>query len=179
MIGPDGNLIPDLAGKLPGRGVWCDPKRDALIKAVTKGLFARSLKSDVLHKPGQTPQAFADGIEKALRQRVLAALGLARRSGRMTIGSEATLKLLAKHGTRTDTKSKSHDLIFFSPDTSERTTRELIRAASAAEINVSSLLETSEISGAIGLNGVQVIALLPSAIGLLTDVKRLTACRGL
>ena len=29
VLAPDGQVVPDLAGKLPGRGIWVTPRRDA------------------------------------------------------------------------------------------------------------------------------------------------------
>ena len=45
--GPDGNLVPDISEKLPGRGVWVLATSEALNKAIKTGGFKRGLKSDV------------------------------------------------------------------------------------------------------------------------------------
>ena len=47
VAGPDGVIVPDLARKLPGRGVWvrCSPVDVAT--AVTRKAFAKSLKRTV------------------------------------------------------------------------------------------------------------------------------------
>ena len=43
-VGPGGQIAPDLAEKLPGRGIWVSADRAALEKAAAKGLFARAAK---------------------------------------------------------------------------------------------------------------------------------------
>ena len=45
---PDGNIVPDAAGKLPGRGLWVEASRDAVNKAVEKKLFSRAAKASVI-----------------------------------------------------------------------------------------------------------------------------------
>ncbi|HET6224250.1 MAG TPA: DUF448 domain-containing protein, partial [Dongiaceae bacterium] len=38
VVGPDGVLVPDVAGRLPGRGLWVKAQRDVLAAAVAKRL---------------------------------------------------------------------------------------------------------------------------------------------
>ncbi|MGH6930578.1 MAG: DUF448 domain-containing protein, partial [Dongiaceae bacterium] len=40
VIGPSGEIVPDVWGKLPGRGLWVKSDRAALESAVAKNLFA-------------------------------------------------------------------------------------------------------------------------------------------
>ena len=42
VVGPDGTVVPDVAGKLPGRGMYVSADRAAITKAATKGLFSRA-----------------------------------------------------------------------------------------------------------------------------------------
>ena len=87
--GPDGTLVPDVAAKLPGRGVWVEASRAAVDTAVKKGLFARSLKASIT-----TPADLADRIEALLEARCLAQIGLARRSGALAVGFDQVRALL-------------------------------------------------------------------------------------
>ena len=80
---PDGAVIPDLARKLPGRGVWVAATREAVEQAVKRNAFARSAKTPL--KPAAD---LAEQVASLLRQRLLAGLGLARRSGDLTFGFE-------------------------------------------------------------------------------------------
>src|SRR4051812_10985748 len=44
---PDGQVVPDAAAKLPGRGLWVEASKDAVNKAVEKKLFSRAAKTQV------------------------------------------------------------------------------------------------------------------------------------
>jgi len=52
VVAPDGRLVADVAGRLPGRGLWLTPRRDILALAVTKRLFARAARQAVLVEDG-------------------------------------------------------------------------------------------------------------------------------
>ncbi|PZQ56833.1 MAG: RNA-binding protein [Phenylobacterium zucineum] len=83
VAGPDGLVVPDLARKLPGRGVWVAADRASVATAAKKGLFARSAKAPLKAAPD-----LPDQVAALLRARLLSALGLARRSGDLTSGFE-------------------------------------------------------------------------------------------
>ena len=83
VAGPDGQVVPDLARKLPGRGLWVAADRASVETAARKGLFARAAKARVIASPD-----LPDLVEKLLRARVLSALGLARKAGDLTSGFE-------------------------------------------------------------------------------------------
>lgn len=79
--GPDGALVPDVAAKLPGRGVWVRADRDSINLAVKKNGFARGLKGAI--KP---PADLADQTQALIERRCLDFLGLAKRAGALAIG---------------------------------------------------------------------------------------------
>src|SRR5690348_15706739 len=83
VVGPDGELVPDVACDLPGRGLWLLPRRDALERAVTKRLFSRAAHAAVMVPPG-----LAGRVELLLAQRCCETIGLARRSGLAVAGFE-------------------------------------------------------------------------------------------
>src|SRR5580692_4723587 len=86
VAGPGGQVTPDLARKLPGRGIWVAASREAVGTAAKKGLFARAAKAKLIAPPG-----LADQVERLLHQRLLSALGLARKAGELTFGFERVL----------------------------------------------------------------------------------------
>jgi predicted RNA-binding protein YlxR (DUF448 family) len=83
VAGPDGVVVPDLARKLPGRGLWVAATRASVEAAAKKGLFARAAKAKVT-----APAGLADQVEMLLKRRLLAGLGLAKRAGDLTSGFE-------------------------------------------------------------------------------------------
>jgi predicted RNA-binding protein YlxR (DUF448 family) len=83
VIGPQDAVAPDLARKLPGRGLWVAADRASVTTAARKGLFARSAKRKVT-----APADLADQVEKLLVRRLLAGLGRARKAGDLISGFE-------------------------------------------------------------------------------------------
>src|SRR6185437_2278785 len=51
VVGPEDRLVPDVAGKLPGRGMWVGAERAKLSLAVDKHLFARAARRAVKVEP--------------------------------------------------------------------------------------------------------------------------------
>lgn len=90
VAGPDGQAVPDLARKLPGRGMWVAADRASVTQAAKKGLFARAAKAKVT-----APADLADQVESLLRARLLSGLGLARRAGDLTSGFEKVSSTIA------------------------------------------------------------------------------------
>jgi hypothetical protein len=86
VAAPDGGVAPDVARKLPGRGLWVAAQRTSVETAAKKGLFARAAKAPLKAAPD-----LADQVERLLRARLLAALGLARKAGELTFGYERVL----------------------------------------------------------------------------------------
>lgn len=90
VAGPDGMVVPDLARKLPGRGIWVGADRDSVTTAAKKGLFSRAAKTKLT-----APPDLADQVETLLARRVLDSLGLARKSGSIISGFEKVIAALA------------------------------------------------------------------------------------
>ncbi len=95
VIGPDGGVVPDLAGKLPGRGIWVSADRQALEQASKRKLFARAAR-----KPVQVPEALPDLVHDLLTRRVIDLISLARKSGQAVGGYEKVRDWLAKGDAR-------------------------------------------------------------------------------
>lgn len=91
VVGPDGQVVPDVAGKLPGRGMWVGATRDAIEVAARKKLFSRAAKQQVT-----VPEGLPDMVEGLLARRVCELLALARKSGDAVAGYEKVKEWLAK-----------------------------------------------------------------------------------
>lgn len=91
VAGPDGTVVPDILGKLPGRGVYVAADRAALQRAVDKKLFARGLKQQVT-----VPADLVDAVERQLARRVVDLISLARKSGAAVAGYEKVKTWLDK-----------------------------------------------------------------------------------
>ena len=89
--GPDGEIVPDLEQRLPGRGVWVTCDRKTLEKAVKTKAFGRSLHSDV-----SVPADLTDRLDVMLLRRAGDALALANKAGRLTSGFQQVDAALEK-----------------------------------------------------------------------------------
>src|SRR5438445_7034317 len=81
VVGPEGEVVPDLARCLPGRGMWVRAERSAVERATAKNLFAKAARASV-----RAPADLPERVERLLLERVLADLGRARRAGRAVAG---------------------------------------------------------------------------------------------
>jgi predicted RNA-binding protein YlxR (DUF448 family) len=91
VVGPEDRLVPDIASKLPGRGIWVSARRDALERAVTKQLFARAARRSVSTEPGLPAL-----VERLVERQCLDLLGLARRAGILVAGFEKVEAMLRR-----------------------------------------------------------------------------------
>lgn len=87
-ISPDGEVLPDVLARAPGRGAWIGVNRAdleiALAKGKLKGALARAFKGVPLSIPADLP----DRIETALTRAFTDRLGLELRAGKLLLGSD-------------------------------------------------------------------------------------------
>ncbi len=81
VLDPDQKIVPDLAARLPGRGLWVSANAEALKDVISKNIFARAAKTSVKANP-QLVQL----VEQLLAKRCLEFLGLARGAGLVVMG---------------------------------------------------------------------------------------------
>lgn len=82
-IGPDGAVVPDILGRLPGRGIWVSADRGALHTAVARKAFARAAKRQV-----SLPDDLAGLVDRGLADRLVSLIALARKAGEAVAGYE-------------------------------------------------------------------------------------------
>lgn len=81
VIGPDGEAVPDLKHKLPGRGVWVTATRDVLDEAIKRKAFARGFKREV-----RLPADLGERTGRLLEQSALDALAICAKAGAVLSG---------------------------------------------------------------------------------------------
>jgi len=86
---PDGQILPDLAARLPGRGMWLSADADVLERASKRGAFAKATRGSAVVPPDLRLR-----IEDALRGRIVDLIGLARRAGQAVSGWQAAREWL-------------------------------------------------------------------------------------
>lgn len=90
VVGPEGVIVPDVHGKLPGRGMWVTADR-AVMERAAKGQFSRAAKAAVT-----VPDDLLSQVESGLLRRVLDNLSLARKAGLAIAGFEKVKDWLSK-----------------------------------------------------------------------------------
>ncbi|MES2494457.1 MAG: DUF448 domain-containing protein [Pseudomonadota bacterium] len=87
-ISPDGDVLPDVLARAPGRGAWIGVSRQdleiAIAKGKLKGALARAFKGASLN----IVPDLAERIEAALLRAFTDRLGLELRAGRLLVGSD-------------------------------------------------------------------------------------------
>ena len=149
VIAPDGTVQPDPGEKMPGRGIWCLPRRDMLEHARRRRRFARAARAAVT-----VPEDLADRAARLLQQRCCDRLGLARRSGHVIAGFAKVREALAADRTA---------LLLQASDGAADGKAKLARLARARapEMPIFELLPAAEQGAAIGREPTVHIAVRP------------------
>src|SRR6185437_3826340 len=89
VVGPTGELVPDVRRKLPGRGLWITGTRASIAEAVRRSVFQRGFKRDLKVTP-----TLPGDTERLLERAALDALAIAAKAGQVATGTgkvEATI----------------------------------------------------------------------------------------
>jgi predicted RNA-binding protein YlxR (DUF448 family) len=81
VVSPQGDVIPDLKRKLPGRGLWVSASRQAVAEAVRRHQFSRGFKREVRAAP-----TLATDTENLLVRSAIEALAMAAKAGQVISG---------------------------------------------------------------------------------------------
>jgi predicted RNA-binding protein YlxR (DUF448 family) len=81
VVSPQGEVIPDLKRKLPGRGLWVSASGGAVAEAVRRHQFSKGFKRDVRVAP-----TLAADTEALLARGVIEALAMAAKAGQVVSG---------------------------------------------------------------------------------------------
>ena len=88
---PDGLAVPDIAGKLPGRGVWVTADREFVERALKTDAFSRGFKT-------ATPamEGLCEEVERQLVHRCTGLIGMAKKSGQAVLGFDQVRAYIRK-----------------------------------------------------------------------------------
>lgn len=98
-VDPEGRVVPDIAGRLPGRGLWLVPRHDIILQACERNQFSRAARRAVSvypardysaqdRQPALPGEALSAAVEALLVRRCSDLIGLARRAGQAVMGFE-------------------------------------------------------------------------------------------
>ena len=134
VVDPQGVVVPDVEGRLPGRGLWLRASRDTVNKACAGRVFAKAAREAASVETG-----LADRVERQLTRRCLDLVGLARRTGDAVAGFEKAKEFLRR---------RRPGLIFVASDGAEGA-RDRIAGATPA-VPVVELLSSAELGAVFG-----------------------------
>lgn len=89
VASPEGRVVVDVKGNLPGRGMWLKPERRLVEEACRRNLFSRSAKAKL-----RVDADLSEKVAEALRTRALGYLNRARLAREMVSGHEKVLSIL-------------------------------------------------------------------------------------
>ena len=92
VLSPDGEVLPDALGKLPGRGVWVSADEASLRRAVKIGGFKRGFKA----KAQTDADRLVEQTRAQLRRRLANQLTMARKAGRLVFGQSSVREASAR-----------------------------------------------------------------------------------
>src|SRR5271167_4938189 len=81
VVSPQGEVVPDIKRKLPGRGLWISASRQAVAEAVRRHQFSKGFKRDVRVAP-----TLAADTETLLERFAVEALAMVAKAGQVVSG---------------------------------------------------------------------------------------------
>ena len=170
VVDPQGVVTPDLAERLPGRGLWVSASRPLLEKAAAKGLFLRAARRAGVSDPIVVPDGLGDRVADLLQTRCRETLSLARRSGQAVAGFEKVQSWLG---------TGRAVMILIASDAADATRRRMVEAARRAGVPAIVLLDSSTLGRAFGRDSMVHVAVAGGGLAerLARDTGRLGGFR--
>ncbi|MDY0881840.1 RNA-binding protein [Dongia soli] len=160
VLDPDGQVVPDVKNRLPGRGFWVQADRAALLTAIKTNAFAKAARRQV-----GMPADLVERVTVLLQREVAELLGLARKSGDLTAGYDKVEQAL---------RAKQVAVLVQASDGAEDGRSKLARLAGSG-VEIWTPLTVAELAAALGRENPVHVALKSSGIA-----ERLSlACRRL
>jgi uncharacterized protein len=163
VVSPQGEVVPDLKHKLPGRGLWISASRQTIAEAVRRHQFTRGFKRDV-----RVAATLPGDIETLLARSAVEALAVAAKAGQVISGFAKVEAALAARNNRAAVQALIH-----ASDGAENGIRKLDALARQNAPNrveipglaVITALTSSELDLALGRSNVVHAALLAGPAG--------------
>ncbi len=163
VVGPDGAVVPDLAARLPGRGMWLKAAPGLLEQAMKKGAFARAAKAQVRVAPELPAQVAA-----LLLARLADRLGMARRAGQAVSGFQKVREAMDKN--------RAALLV----EATDGSPAERARLLGGRDIPVVSVLDSAALGQIFGRDASVHVAIAPGRLAddIKADAERLAGLQG-
>ena len=136
---PDGEILVDLKGRLPGRGAYLCNSRECMGAAINRQQFNRAFRSEC--QPSDL-SGLTDRVTRELLKHLAGLLGMARKSASMVAGSNAVLDAL--------TRKKALSAIILAKDISPQIGDKIRRKAARQNILTTELFDKMELGRIFG-----------------------------
>lgn len=164
VVDPDGQVVPDIVGRLPGRGLWVAARRDVLAMAMAKNAFAKAAKRSLT-----VPSELAERTTSLVAARCLELIGLARRAGQAAMGFERVRDWLGRGQVG----------VLLAAEDGAADGRRKLKAA-AQGVPAIELFTSAELTAALGREHVVHAAVAPGRLAqaIIAEAGRLAGLRG-
>lgn len=139
VLSPQGEVVPDLDARLPGRGAYTCISAQCLEKTVKQRGFNRAFKTEVVMPPAAEMVSMVGGL---MRDRILGYIGLANKAGKVLSGGT-----LVSEAIRSKNKP---GLILVAADVSEAIGEKIVVLAEVNRIRCEQLLSKDDFGAILG-----------------------------
>lgn len=153
VLSPDGEILPDYRGKLPGRGAYTCLNPDCIRKALRQNRFARAFRKPVQQRDAEE---LLLQVGSQIRLKMFSLLGMARKSGVALTGSGSVGSMLSS--------SEPPAFILLADDISEGIASKIIHSAEKIKVPVYSFVDKGTMGHLLGKGERSVVALKKSGI---------------
>ena len=161
VLSPDGELVPDVVGTLPGRGVWVSATREAMHTVIRKGGFSRGFKKQI-----KADATLVDRVEQRLRARLIHWISLGNKCGDAVMGFAKVEAAL---------KANTPALVFLAADAGAADSDKIQSLIEKRRAELCSLLTRAELAQPFGREDTVHVAVQPGGIAqqMQKEIRRL------
>ena len=142
-------LICDVNARLNEKGIWCNPSRYDIEKAIRNQLFDKILKKKL-----KIQSSFTESIENNLKLKVLNLVGLSKKAGLLEIGYDKVVKSI---------KNSSIDIVLIAKEAS-KLDNTILKIIDDRKVLLDKTFSRAEISKAVGYKNVLCVAIMISKL---------------
>tara|TARA_B110000238_G_scaffold177526_1_gene199476 strand:- start:25 stop:603 length:579 start_codon:yes stop_codon:yes gene_type:complete len=140
-------LVCDVNARLNEKGIWCNPSRYDIEKAIKDQIFDKLLKKKL-----KIQNSFTESIENNLKLKVLNLVGLSKKAGLLEIGNDKVVKSL---------KNNSIDVVLIAKENS-KLDNTFLKIIDDRKVLLNKTFSRAEISKAVGYKNVLCVAIMIS-----------------
>lgn len=161
VLAPQGELLVDYRGRLPGRGAYTCLDRHCIAEALRRRQFARAFKRELPLTPDAA--AVLEELARQIRERIVGLIGMARKSQQLLSGSSLVLDRLAT--------AAPLDFVLMTVDLSDGIGEKLTRRAANRSVRCYRMFEKEYLGRLLGTGQRSVLALLPGSLAAAIRVE--------